>query len=271
MNYYEHHIGDYAAATSHLTFAEDAAYSRLLRIYYRDEKPLPSELRAVQRLVGARSREEREAVDTVLNEFFVAGPDGWHNKRADEEIEKVIEKREKARRSAEARWKPGKPACDRMDSGMRSHSERNATASETHNGRNAHHTPDTRHQSPDKELLNPPHTTAASNEPERGVGTPAGHAAAELNRLGVRITSQDPRLLEAVAAGVSTERLVELHHLYPDKPAGYLIAAARRQLAEAATTGDTHAARPRSGKPSLAERVQQHEHDVIDGEARRVG
>ena len=31
MNYYEHHIGDYAEATAHLTFVEDAAYSRLIR------------------------------------------------------------------------------------------------------------------------------------------------------------------------------------------------------------------------------------------------
>jgi uncharacterized protein YdaU (DUF1376 family) len=38
MNYYEHHIGDYAEATSHLTFVEDAAYSRLIRKYYSTEK-----------------------------------------------------------------------------------------------------------------------------------------------------------------------------------------------------------------------------------------
>jgi len=31
MNYYEHHIGDYAEATAHLTFIEDATYSRLIR------------------------------------------------------------------------------------------------------------------------------------------------------------------------------------------------------------------------------------------------
>ena len=28
MNYYEHHIGDYAAATGHLSLLEDAVYSR---------------------------------------------------------------------------------------------------------------------------------------------------------------------------------------------------------------------------------------------------
>ena len=52
MNYYEHHIGDYAEATAHLTFVEDAAYSRLIRKYYAAEKPMPADLKAVQRLVG---------------------------------------------------------------------------------------------------------------------------------------------------------------------------------------------------------------------------
>ena len=46
MNYYEHHIGDYAQATAHLTFVEDAAYSRLIRKYYAEERPLPADLAA---------------------------------------------------------------------------------------------------------------------------------------------------------------------------------------------------------------------------------
>ena len=88
MNYYEHHIGDYAEATSHLTFVEDAAYSRLIRKYYATEKPLPSEIKSVQRLVGARSKEEREAVETMLKEFFVLEVDGWHQLRCDDEIQR---------------------------------------------------------------------------------------------------------------------------------------------------------------------------------------
>lgn len=86
MNYFEHHIGDYAEATAHLTFVEDAAYSRMIRKYYATEKPLPADVKAVQRLVGARAKEEREAVATVLEEFFVLAEDGWHNTRCDAEI-----------------------------------------------------------------------------------------------------------------------------------------------------------------------------------------
>lgn len=86
MHLYRHHIGDYAAATGHLSFVEDAAYCRLLRIYYATEKPLPADVCAVQRLASARSREEKKSVELVLKEFFSLDDDGWRNKRADEEI-----------------------------------------------------------------------------------------------------------------------------------------------------------------------------------------
>ena len=86
MNFYKHHIGDYAQATAHLSFVEDAAYSRMIRKYYAEEKPLPADVKAVQRLVAARTREERQAVADVLEEFFELRDDGWHNKRCDAEL-----------------------------------------------------------------------------------------------------------------------------------------------------------------------------------------
>lgn len=154
MNYYEHHIGDYAQATFHLTFVEDAAYSRLLRKYYAEEKPLPADLRAVQRLVGARTDEEREAVATILEEFFTLESDGWHNKRADAEIAKVAEKREKASRSARARWNANASESDANASNKDANaSDQDANAMRgpcaAHNGRNALQSPVTSHQSPE--------------------------------------------------------------------------------------------------------------------------
>lgn len=86
MNYYEHHIGDYAAATVHLSLVEDAVYSRMLRRYYLQESPLPADWREVARLVGARSEDELAAVKAVLAEFFTMADDGYRQKRADEVI-----------------------------------------------------------------------------------------------------------------------------------------------------------------------------------------
>ena len=86
------------------------------------EKPLPADIKAVQRLVGARSKEELNAVETVLNEFFVLEDDGWHNPRCDSELAIYFEKSDKAKASANARWKSSSSNAN----AMRTHNERNA-------------------------------------------------------------------------------------------------------------------------------------------------
>jgi uncharacterized protein YdaU (DUF1376 family) len=86
MNYYKRHIGDYAAATRHLSLLEHGVYCLLMDVYYSSECALPVDLKRVQRLIAARSRPERAAVEMVLNEFFEEHGDGWHQSRCDEEI-----------------------------------------------------------------------------------------------------------------------------------------------------------------------------------------
>jgi len=86
VNYYEHHIRDYDAATAHLTWEEDLAYTRLLRWYYRKEQPIPSDVKEACRQVRAMSKPQRDAVDSVLREFFSLRDDGWHNETCDDVI-----------------------------------------------------------------------------------------------------------------------------------------------------------------------------------------
>lgn len=86
MRHFAHHIGDYAAATAHLSMLEDAAYHRLLRLYYQNEAPLTSDENELMRRVRAVSRHEKNAVRSVLQEFFTLSSDGWHQSRADSEI-----------------------------------------------------------------------------------------------------------------------------------------------------------------------------------------
>lgn len=119
MKYFQLNIGDYAQATAHLTWLEEAAYWRLLRRYYADERALPADIQAVQRMVGARTRWEKQAVETVLREFFTLEDDGWHHKRCDAEIERYRAKQEKARASVSKRWgarADGKPASGNSES-----------------------------------------------------------------------------------------------------------------------------------------------------------
>lgn len=86
MNYYKHHIGDYAAATAHLTWDEDMAYTKLLRVFYRDERPLPADIAATCRLVRAGTKPQKDAVARVLQEFFSLTADGWVQGRAEKEV-----------------------------------------------------------------------------------------------------------------------------------------------------------------------------------------
>jgi len=92
VNYYPFHIGDFAAHTAHLSWEEDIAYRRMLDWYYLNEKALPLDVVKVARLI--RMPKSLPAIQVVLDEFFVQSDDGWHNKRADEELTAMLAKQE---------------------------------------------------------------------------------------------------------------------------------------------------------------------------------
>ena len=119
MNYYERHIGDYLKDTAHLSLLEHGIYTRLLDVYYTRESAIPDDQAA--RLIGARAKEEREALQAVLSEFFTQDGNGWIQRRCEAEILRYQGKQAKAKASADARW-----------SAQRSQSDRNANASGDH-------------------------------------------------------------------------------------------------------------------------------------------
>lgn len=125
MNFYPFNTGDYAGSTRHLSWTEDLAYRRMLDAYYIREAPLPLEKRAIYRLVIASSTEQREAVDTVLAEFFHESDSGWMHPRCEEEIARAQSKKAKAALSAHARWGHAAPQPDALPT----QSERSADAS----------------------------------------------------------------------------------------------------------------------------------------------
>lgn len=92
MNYYPFHIGDFAAHTSHLTWEEDIAYRRMLDVYYLGESALPLDQKKIARLI--RMPKSLSAIGVVLSEFFIESDDGWHNKRADDELSAMEAKKE---------------------------------------------------------------------------------------------------------------------------------------------------------------------------------
>jgi uncharacterized protein YdaU (DUF1376 family) len=125
LNYYPHHIGDYARDTAHLSLLEDGAYRRMLDLCYRTEAPLPLERDKLYRLLRVKGHSEKLAVDVVLGEFFIEGEDGWHQRRVEEELTRAHEKSAKASASAAKRWHSQGNA-----KAMRTHSEGNAPNSQ---------------------------------------------------------------------------------------------------------------------------------------------
>ncbi|TAM15949.1 MAG: DUF1376 domain-containing protein [Pandoraea sp.] len=272
MNYYEHHIGDYDEATSHLTACEDGIYNRLIRKYYSTEKPLPNDIPALQRLVRARTREEKSAVIAILEEFFSLEEDGWHQKRCDEDLEKFLaneperelkkaneDNRLKRHREERARlfksltdaglhapWNIGMGELRQMVAGISA--TQPETAPETDlpplpatapaTPATATQTPDARHQTPD---IKPEDRTDVGGPPPARAENrirPSDLSSA-MRRHSIEAQPGDPRIIAAAESGISVETIeaacAEAKASDPKgriKP-GFVIAIAQRWTADA--------------------------------------
>jgi uncharacterized protein YdaU (DUF1376 family) len=87
LNYYRRYVGDYLRDTARLSMLEHGAYNLLLDYYYADEQPLPLDKDELYLMVRAMTPSDRKAVDKVIAKFFERQADGYHQKRADHEIE----------------------------------------------------------------------------------------------------------------------------------------------------------------------------------------
>jgi uncharacterized protein YdaU (DUF1376 family) len=204
MNYYEHHIGDYAEATAHLTLIEDATYSRLIRKYYATEKPLPADVKIVQRLINARSKEEKNAVVSVLNEFFNLTDDGWRQERCDHEIARFKDRQIKARRSAEGRWQSSAAEQILSDSSPNSVCDRNANALPTQCS------PNTIHQSPDTNLHTPDKQNNVVEKKNVGRSDQTSVRIIQLfAREGINIPLDDGRIKEIIGMDISEKEIAD--------------------------------------------------------------
>jgi uncharacterized protein YdaU (DUF1376 family) len=89
MNHYPRHIGDYLRDTAHLSLLEHGVYGRLLDLYYLNDGPIPGDLVGLCRKIGARSGDEKAAVEAVVAEFFAMSDAGLlTHKRCDQVLSK---------------------------------------------------------------------------------------------------------------------------------------------------------------------------------------
>lgn len=78
--------GDYLRDTMHLSAAEDGIYLRLLMHYWHSQRPLPADQRKLEGIARVQDDGERQALKTVLAEFFPRDGEHRRNSRMDREI-----------------------------------------------------------------------------------------------------------------------------------------------------------------------------------------
>jgi uncharacterized protein YdaU (DUF1376 family) len=93
MHYYQFNIGDYRAATAHLSNEEDLAYRRLLDMYYDTENQIPLDTQ----WVAKRLRLDTKVLKAVLQDMFKLTEKGWHHGRCETVIEQYHAMAEKNR------------------------------------------------------------------------------------------------------------------------------------------------------------------------------
>lgn len=115
MDWYPHHIDDYDADTLHLTLAEDGAYSRLIRWYYKHERTLPNDDQALAAICRIGLEEWRGMADKIKALFVTRDtrsanasvPSVLAHKRCDKVIVAQTKKRKDWRTRQEKQRKNG--------------------------------------------------------------------------------------------------------------------------------------------------------------------
>ena len=245
MNYYKFNIGDYAAATRHLTMLEHGAYRLLLDLYYTTEQPIPADMKAAARKAGARSKDEAQAVETVLHEFFELSPDGWVHSRCDAEIALYQQKAETNRAVGRMGGRPKKVTNEVVN--------RNPEITQTvsdHNPQetlNTNHKPRTINQEPitsigkptfvaeDGRGLNTHNAAVCVDSPQ--MPTTAGAVCMAMKAEGVTdVNPSHPKLTALLAAGATVDEVVCAARAAFKRGKGfaYTLGTLERQRADAA-------------------------------------
>ncbi len=158
MNYYEHHLGDYAKDTGHLSMLEHGAYRILLDRYYSTERGIPAD--QAHRLARARSDEECRAVDVVLDEFFELIEGVWIHRRVERELAAASKRITAAQENGKKGGRPPKKPKG-SDSETQSKPTGLVVGSDSETQSKAHQAPSTKHHLPDKKEV------AAATPPPR--------------------------------------------------------------------------------------------------------
>ena len=248
MNYYKRHIGDYMKDASHLSLLEHGVYMRLLDVYYTRESAIPVDQAA--RLIGARSKDEKEALAVVAGEFFKCVDGFYVQTRCDFEISSMQQKAETNREVGKRGGRPKKVTTmvsESVDSG-------NPEITQMVSFFNPNETLATNH----KPLTNNQHTHPAVDQPP---GEPDGSVCVlvcnAMREAGIADTNpSDAGLAVLVGKGATPGMFAAAApaSVKLGKGFAYTLGIVRNQLTAAASMAEAPMAAPaaRVGKPDVS-------------------
>lgn len=242
MNFYKRHIGDYIKKAGHLTLLEHGIYARLMDVYYTREAGIPEDKAA--RLIGARTKDEQQALANVLDEFFTLVDGVWTQGRCEEEIGN-------ANAQAEANRNNGKKGGRPKRKGTEEEPKENPMGFDSLSEKNLSQTPDSRLQTPD-------FGNGAAIQPELRapdpveVVTAAGQITIAMKAFGISANPGSLIIRQLAAQGVDAETVTaaceEAKRTKPTEAIGpaYIVRIIERWAADAAKLNAAGATQPRT-------------------------
>lgn len=255
MNYYKRHIGDYMKDASHLSLLEHGVYMRLLDVYYTRESAIPVDQAA--RLIGARSKDEKEALAVVAGEFFKAVDGFYVQTRCDFEISAMQQKAETNREVGKRGGRPKKVTTlvsESVDSG-------NPEITQTVSFFNPNETLATSHKpitnnQEDKDAL-PAQPPDVPDGPARAVSV-ASSVCMAMKAVGMAsVNPSSPDLKALIDHGADIGLFVEVARAAVKKGKGfaYALATVKGQMQDAAEMAQTALAKPQQSAAATTRRT----------------
>jgi len=268
MNFFKLYIGDYQRDTAHMTLAEHGAYILMLQHYYATQKPLPTGKAGLYRMLRAQDKVEREAIDSIVEQFWQETTKGLINQRADKEIAQANNQAEKNREIAVAR--EAKRRANKITENLNNRDEfvlpnihENSTNRATNHQPNHSHS----HSHSQSKDINK-HTELITDN----LITNTANVCQELMKIGmVHVNPQHADLIDLVKKGATLQDFVSAGSMAieKNKEFTYALGIVKSRLRDQQTAGVSHEKlNGNSKKLSLVEQGQAAEKRLLERQRR---